>query len=244
MCSKGQTLSESGLKSRQRVSKWRKKGNKIRKHGAPRPKLYKLYIPPSREDILWLEGGSCTERQSTRLKFISAGDKALTGVYVNDGPMDSSPWRRRNSSLALTGSMWMEMTVRSQAVQRATAGMDNHWGLSFVWWGEHMEYFFTIKSLCTKTKKTQNIMSRVWSGWCIYTPGTHAFSPLLCRNLDTDTESRCNWAQPFTLFCTGVKSRPKFRQYILYGSAVIVRKGEKKSTRFEEKPKRQMLVWG
>lgn len=142
--------------SRQWVSKWEKKGNKIRKHGAPRPKLYKLYISPSRENILWLEGGGCTERQSARLKFISAGDKALTGVYVNDGPMDSSPWRRRNSSLALTGSMWMEMTVRSRAVQRATAGMDNYWGLSFVWWGEHMEYFFTIKSFCTKKQQPKN----------------------------------------------------------------------------------------
>lgn len=88
--------------------------------------LQTLHLAVKREHLVTGGGGGCTERQSARLKFISAGDKALTGVYVNDGPMDSSPWRRRNSSLALTGSMWMEMTVRSRAVQRATAGMDNY----------------------------------------------------------------------------------------------------------------------
>lgn len=43
-------------------------------------------------------GGAAWRGSTSALKFISAGDKALTGVYVNDGPTDSSPSRRKQQS--------------------------------------------------------------------------------------------------------------------------------------------------
>lgn len=36
------------------------------------------------------EGAELPAEAERALKFIRAGDKALTGVYVNDGPTDSS----------------------------------------------------------------------------------------------------------------------------------------------------------
>lgn len=43
-------------------------------------------------------GGAAWRGRASALKFISAGDKALTGVYVNDRPTDSSPSRRKQQS--------------------------------------------------------------------------------------------------------------------------------------------------
>lgn len=46
-------------------------------------------------------GGTAWRGRASALKFMSAGDKALTGVYVNDRPTDSSPsWRKQQSGIS------------------------------------------------------------------------------------------------------------------------------------------------